>query len=127
MSDGTDNHLLLLDVWGSKKISGKEAEVALDNAYISTNKNMISIGPKEKDDMPTDSNGKKVGTPFNPRGIRLGTPALTTRGFVEEDMKVVGEQIVYVLENPTDTEGAKKVILELCEKYPLYPGLGILQ
>jgi len=130
LSDGTDNHLMLLDVWGSKKVSGKEAELALDKAHIFTNKNMIPIGPKNKDDMPTDSRGKKVGTPFNPRGVRIGTPALTTRGFKEAEMEIIGKLIVKVLDNAKDEgalEDVRKSILELCKKFPLYPELGILK
>jgi len=130
LSDGTDNHLILMDVWGSKKVSGKEAELVLDEAHIFTNKNMVAIGPTDREEMPIDSRGKKVGTPFNPRGIRLGTPALTTRGLVEADMETVGKLIVKVLDNPKDktvVESVKGDILELCKKYPLYPGLGIMK
>jgi len=130
VSDGTDNHLMMLDVWGSKKVSGKEAEIALDKAHIYTNKNMVPIGPKNKEDMPTDSNGKKVGTPFNPRGIRIGTPALTTRGLKESEMEIIGKLIVKVLDNAKD-EGniseVRKDIMKLSKKFPLYPGLGILK
>jgi glycine hydroxymethyltransferase len=127
LSDGTDNHLMLLDVWESDRISGKQAEVALDKAHIFTNKNMI---PNPEGDLPIDSRGKKVGTPFNPRGIRIGTPALTRRGFKEGEMKIIGSLIADVLKSSTDEskiEKVKKQVLELCRRFPLYPGLGILR
>ena len=130
LSDGTDNHLILLDVWGSKKVSGKEAEIALDNAHIFTNKNMISIGPTDREEMPEDSRGKKVGTPFNPRGIRMGTPALTTRGLKEAEMEIIGKLIIKILDNAKDEGNISDVkgqILELCKRFPLYPDLGILK
>ncbi|MFC1704820.1 serine hydroxymethyltransferase [Nanoarchaeota archaeon] len=130
LSDGTDNHLMLLDVWGSKKVSGKEAEVALDKAHLFTNKNMIPIGPTNKDDMPEDSRGKKVGTPFNPRGIRIGTPALTTRGFKEPEMETIGKLMIKVLDdfkNEGVIEDVKKEVKELCKSFLLYPNLGILK
>ncbi|MFA6048523.1 MAG: serine hydroxymethyltransferase [Candidatus Micrarchaeia archaeon] len=127
ISDGTDNHLVIADVWASKKVSGKEAEVALDQAHIFTNKNMV---PTPEGELPLDSHGKKVGTPFNPRGLRLGTPALTTRGFREAELEIVGKMIVKVLDginNPAEISAARNTILGLCEKFPLYPGLGILR
>lgn len=129
LSDGTDNHLMLLDVWGSKKVSGKEAEVALDKAHIFVNKNMIPIGPTDKEEMPSDSRGKKVGTPFNPRGVRIGTPALTTRGFKEGEMEAIGKLIVKVLDDPKEgvINSVRKDVNELVKKFPLYPDLGILK
>ncbi len=128
LSNGTDNHLMLIDVWGSRKISGKQAETALDSAHIFTNKNMIPSF--ETGELPLDSNGKKVGTPFNPRGIRIGTPALTTRGFGEPEMETVGKLMIKVLDNtgnPAAITEARASVLELCKKFPLYPGLGILK
>jgi len=110
ISDGTDNHLMLVDLT-SKDVTGKEAETALDKAGITCNKNMI----------PFDTR-----SPFNPSGIRLGTPAITTRGFKETDMKVIADSINKVVENINSKEVILKVkadILELCSKYPLYPGV----
>lgn len=78
VSGGTDNHLMLVDVFGSKKITGKEAEKVLESVGVSINKNMIPYDPRK---------------PLDPSGIRLGTPALTTRGAREEDMAAVAEII----------------------------------
>ncbi len=78
VSGGTDNHLMLVDVAGSKGITGKEAEKALEKAGISVNKNMIPFDPRK---------------PLDPSGIRLGTPALTTRGCGEADMRTVADLI----------------------------------
>lgn len=110
ISDGTDNHLMLVDLT-NKGVSGKEAETALDEAGITCNKNMI----------PFDSR-----SPFDPSGIRLGTPALTTRGFMEDDMKAVADSINKVISNIKDKSAVQKVkedIKELCGKHPLYPGV----
>jgi glycine hydroxymethyltransferase len=107
VSGGTDNHLVLLNLI-NKKITGKEAEELLDAAGITTNKNTI----------PNDPNGANVTS-----GIRLGTPAMTTRGFKEEEIARVVEAIALILDNPTDSaaaEKAKKIVGELCEAYPLY-------
>jgi len=110
MFGGTDNHLLLIDVT-PLGLSGKEAEQALDKAGITVNKNMI----------PDDTR-----SPFDPSGIRLGTPALTTRGMKETEMELIANYINDVLTNWQDenklTEIRKKVI-ELTEKFPLYPEL----
>ncbi|MFW9928635.1 MAG: serine hydroxymethyltransferase [Candidatus Thorarchaeota archaeon] len=113
VSGGTDNHLVLLDItpYG---LGGKEAEKILDSVHIFSNKNMI----------PFDTR-----TPFDPSGIRLGTPALTTRGLIESDLTFIGELIVKALKNPTDTnvhDRIRKDVNQLCEKYPLYPELQIL-
>ncbi len=78
ISGGTDNHLMLVDVFGSKKITGKEAEKALEKVGISINKNMIPFDPRK---------------PLDPSGVRLGTPALTTRGCGVDDMKTVADFI----------------------------------
>lgn len=107
VSGGTDNHLVLLNLI-NKKITGKEAEELLDAAGITTNKNTI----------PNDPNGANVTS-----GIRLGTPAMTTRGFKEEEIARVVEAIALILDNPADSaaaEKAKKIVGELCEAYPLY-------
>ncbi len=107
VSGGTDNHLMLVDLT-SKKITGKLAQNLLDEVGITANKNTI---PFEKL------------SPFTTSGLRLGSPALTTRGFKEEDMKEVADIIALVLDNPDD-EGARaqarKRVEALCEKYPLY-------
>jgi len=107
----TDNHLLLIDLT-DKDISGKEAQILLDSVGITCNKNMIPDDPRN---------------PMDPSGIRLGTPAMTTRGFVEKDFKLVGDLIAQIINNPGDKEiheRVKKQVAELTEKYPLYPELG---
>ena len=107
VSGGTDNHLMLVDLT-SKNITGKLAQNVLDEVGITANKNTI---PFEKL------------SPFVTSGIRLGSPALTTRGFKEEDMVEVANIIALVLDNPED-EGARKEasqrVAALCAKYPLY-------
>jgi glycine hydroxymethyltransferase len=110
ISGGTDNHLILVDLI-NKEITGKEAEEALDRANITCNKNMIPFDPR---------------TPFNPSGIRLGTPALTTRGMKEEQMKQVGRFIAEVIDNVNDESVYARVkgkVGELCEAFPLYEDL----
>jgi glycine hydroxymethyltransferase len=107
VSGGTDTHLMLVDVF-SKGINGKQAEQALDKAGITVNKNTI----------PFDQN-----PPLTPSGIRIGTPALTTRGMKEGEMDAIGEWIADVLENINDESVQKRVRREveaLCEKFPLY-------
>lgn len=110
VSGGTDNHLILVDV-RNKNLTGKEAEKLLDNIGITCNKNTIPFDPA---------------SPFVTSGIRLGTPAATTRGFQEEDFKEVAAIMGLVLNNPTDfakhAEAAKRVAT-LCAKYPLYTNL----
>lgn len=107
VSGGTDNHLVLVKLV-NKGITGKAAEKLLDEAGITTNKNSI----------PNDPNG-----PFVTSGIRLGTPAMTTRGFKEDDVRKTVEAIALVINNPENEEcknKAKAIVKELCEKYPLY-------
>ncbi|MCL4793963.1 MAG: serine hydroxymethyltransferase [Bryobacteraceae bacterium] len=107
VSGGTDTHLLLLDVF-SKGLRGKEAELALDAAWITANKNAI----------PFDTN-----PPLNPSGIRLGSPAVTTRGFGPEEMKEVGRLIGQVLDAPASDENLAAVrtrVHALTERFPLY-------
>ncbi|MEA0553982.1 serine hydroxymethyltransferase [Lysinibacillus irui] len=107
VSGGTDNHLLLLNV-KSLGLTGKVAEHALDEVGITTNKNTI----------PYDTE-----SPFVTSGIRIGTPAVTSRGFKEEDMKEVGEIIAAVLKNPEDEAvkaEAKERVKALTDKHPLY-------
>ncbi|MFC1741408.1 serine hydroxymethyltransferase [Nanoarchaeota archaeon] len=110
VSGGTDNHLMLIDLTKTG-LGGKEVEKALDEIHVFTNKNMI----------PFDTR-----SPFNPSGIRLGTPALTSRGFKESDMKAVGECIAKVInrfESPEVRPRIKEDILELCSRFPIYEGL----
>jgi glycine hydroxymethyltransferase len=110
VSGGTDNHLMLVDVF-SKGITGKAAEAALGKAEITVNKNAI----------PFDRNPPMVAS-----GIRIGTPAVTTRGMREAEMDQIGELIGRVLANPDDdrTLGAvKQEVLRLCRRFPLYPNL----
>lgn len=107
VSGGTDSHLVLMDVF-AKGVKGKEAEKVLDEAYITVNKNSI----------PFD-----VNPPLNPSGIRLGTPAVTTRGFVEEDLREVGRLIADVVTHAKSEEMIGRVRAQvgaLTAKYPLY-------
>jgi len=107
VSGGTDTHLMLVDVF-SKGIRGKEAEEALDEAYITANKNTI----------PFDTN-----KPFNPSGIRLGSPAVTMRGFGPEEMREVALLIAEVLNDIGSQETRAKVrarVAALTAKFPLY-------
>ena len=107
VSGGTDNHLMLVDLT-SKNITGKEAQALLEDVNITVNKNTI---PFEKL------------SPFVTSGIRIGTPALTTRGFKENDMNEVADIIAMVLNNPNDEEkkvSARERVAALCKKYPLY-------
>jgi glycine hydroxymethyltransferase len=107
VSEGTDNHLILVDL-RSKGLNGKIAEEALDEAGITVNKNMV----------PFDTE-----SPFVTSGIRIGTPALTTRGFKEDEFSKVVNLIDTVLQDP-DSErtlvSVKAQVQELCKKYPLY-------
>ena len=107
VSGGTDTHVMLLDVF-SKGVKGKEAEEALDRARITVNKNAI----------PFD-----VNKPFNPSGIRLGSPAVTTRGFKEAEMREVGALISEVLHNIGSEEviaGVRQKVAALTSRFPLY-------
>lgn len=106
----TENHLLLIDV-ANKNLTGKQAQELLDEVGITCNKNMIPDDPRK---------------PMDPSGIRIGTPAMTTRGFKENDFELVGEFIAETLKNPTDIslhEKIKHSVLELTSKHPLYPEL----
>jgi glycine hydroxymethyltransferase len=108
VSGGTDNHLMLVDVY-SKGITGKVAEAALDKAGITVNKNAI----------PFDQNPPMVAS-----GIRLGTPAVTTRGMRESEMDLIGDLIARALKGPDDEGALGMVRVEverLCRKFPLYP------
>src|SRR5438093_3147911 len=108
ISGGTDTHLMLVDVF-SKGMLGSEAEKALGEAGITVNKNAI----------PFDTN-----PPMKPSGIRIGTPALTTRGMKEGEMRQIGRWISEVLQNRTDAQVLKRIrqqVFELAEGFPLYP------
>ena len=107
VSGGTDNHLMLVDL-RSKNITGKEAQFLLDEIGITANRNTIPFEPL---------------SPFVTSGIRLGTPALTTRGLKEEDIREVADIIADVIENREDSaviEEAKAKVQAICKKFPLY-------
>ncbi len=111
-SDGTDNHLMLVDLRGTG-VTGKELEHLLDEGHITANKNSI----------PNDD-----ASPFNPNGLRIGTPAATTRGMDESAMKVIGECIVDIIRNKeAAVESVKARIAELTARYPLYKDDFILE
>jgi glycine hydroxymethyltransferase len=107
VSGGTDSHMLLIDVF-AKGVKGKEAEKALDEAHITVNKNAI----------PFDTN-----PPLNPSGIRLGSPAVTTRGFGESEMRTVGSLIAHVLNHVQSADAAaeaRRGVAKLTDRFPLY-------
>ena len=107
ISGGTDNHLILVDVYNTFGITGKEAEKLLDKAHITVNKNTI---PNE------------TLSAFKASGIRIGSPAMTTRGLKEKDFELIGEIIYNLLKNPKDEKVLKaetKRVLELTKKYPI--------
>ena len=103
VSGGTDNHLMLVDLSGTD-ISGKDLEKRMDRAHITCNKNTIPNDPR---------------SPFVTSGVRLGTPAVTTRGMVEEDMDVIAEAIALVIESEDNVEKVREMVAELTAKYPL--------
>lgn len=103
VSGGTDNHLILIDL-RNKHITGKELETKLDDVGITVNKNAV----------PFDTEKPSITS-----GIRIGTPAVTTRGFKEDDMKEIAQLINMVVENK-NTEEIKQRVKKLCEKHPLY-------
>jgi glycine hydroxymethyltransferase len=113
VSGGTDNHLMLVDLT-SRDITGKDTEYALERAGLTCNKNAIPNDPR---------------SPFITSGIRLGTPAATSRGFGEEDFRQVGRMIVKIVDTVSGGGDAKveaEVLAEveiLCKKYPIYPGM----
>jgi glycine hydroxymethyltransferase len=107
VSGGTDNHLMLVDLT-DKGVTGKDVEEALDRAGITTNKNGI----------PYDTKGPQVTS-----GVRLGTPAVTTRGMKEEEMRTIARLIAYIIDdvhNEKQIEEVKNEISSLCEQFPLY-------
>ncbi len=113
VSGGTDNHLLLVDLT-DKNITGKEAEAALGKANITVNKNTI----------PFDTR-----SPFVTSGIRVGTPAVTTRGIKEQEAREIAKLIATVLKNIDDNSVIEKVkaeVIEMCGKHPLYPEMAPL-
>ena len=103
VSGDTDNHLMLVDLSGTE-ISGKELEKRLDDAHVTANKNTIPNDPR---------------SPFVTSGVRLGTPAVTTRGMKEDDMDKIAEIIAMVIESEENVEKAKAMVAELTAKYPL--------
>lgn len=107
VSGGTDNHLILIDLI-DKGITGKDAEAALGEAYITTNKNSVPNDPQ---------------SPFVTSGIRIGTPAITTRGFKEQECEQVANWLCDVLDDLQDTsktEAVKQNVLQLCQRFPVY-------
>ncbi len=110
ISGGTDNHIVLVDMFGSKNVTGKEAEHALECVNISINKNMIPYDPRK---------------PMDPSGVRLGTPAVTTRGLKESDMETIAGFIDEALKNKDSESALQKVksqVTEFALKFPV-PGI----
>ncbi len=116
VTNGTDNHLILIDLRPEDLIGkGGPIQTALDEAGITLNKNTVPYEPS---------------SPFNPSGLRLGTPAITSRGMKESEMKVIAEGLAKVIKAKGSSEVTAKVkedILELTKQFPLYPGLSILK
>ena len=111
ISNGTDNHLILVDVKNSSNINGKDAEMLLESINITCNKNMI----------PNDTE-----IPAKTSGIRLGSPAMTSRGLKEEDFKQIGDIIAKALNNKNNIEllnNLKQEVKEITDKYPIYEGV----
>lgn len=109
MFGGTDNHMILADVFKSKGATGKEAEVALDEIGITVNKNMVPDDPR---------------SPMDPSGIRIGVPAATTRGMKEKEIKMIAGWIAEAIENRNDKKVLQKIhqeVKKLCRKFPVYP------
>jgi glycine hydroxymethyltransferase len=111
MFGGTDNHMVLADVFGSKGVTGKEAEVALDKIGITINKNMIPDDPR---------------SPMDPSGVRIGVPAVTTRGMKEKEIKMIAKWIKDAVENHKSEKVLNKIhkeVITLCKKFPIYKNL----
>ncbi len=105
VSGGTDNHLMLVDLQ-NMDVSGKEMQKRLDEVYITVNKNAVPNDPA---------------SPFVTSGIRIGTPAVTTRGLKEEDMKTIAGLIkMAVTDFETKSDEIRRSVNQICEKYPLY-------
>jgi len=110
MFGGTDNHMVMVDVFSSKGVSGKEAEMALDEIGISVNKNMIPDDPR---------------SPVDPSGIRIGVPAITTRGMKEKEIKQISKWINEAIENRNNEKVLQKLhkeVIKMCRKF-LVPGI----
>jgi glycine hydroxymethyltransferase len=103
VTGGTDNHKMLIDM-RNKKMLGKEAAVKLEKANIIVNKNAIPFDPNP---------------PARPSGIRLGTPAVTTRGMKEKEMRLIGEWISDVIEGKRSCQKIKRSVIQLCQKFPI--------
>lgn len=105
VTNGTDNHLLLLDLT-NLDITGKELQNRCDSVYITLNKNAIPNDPR---------------SPFVTSGVRIGTAAITSRGFIEEDMKEVADLIYETVKNyDTKQDEIRSRVVSLCNKYPIY-------
>ncbi len=104
ISGGTDNHLILIDL-RNKNITGKDAEALLDEAGVTVNKNTIPYDPEN---------------PFITSGIRIGTPAVTTRGMKEKDMAIIAEIIATIIEHPHRLQEVQSMVKDLCSQFPLY-------
>ncbi len=116
VTDGTDNHLMLIDL-RPKGLAGKGSQLqrAMDRANITLNKNSVPF---------------QEASPFNPSGLRLGTPAVTTRGMKEDDMRAIARCVARVIDDYKDKavlEKVKQDIIELAKEYPIYPNLGVLE
>jgi glycine hydroxymethyltransferase len=110
VSGGTDNHLMLIDLT-NKNLSGKKVVDALEKAAVTVNKNLIPFDTK---------------SPFVTSGVRVGTPAVTTRGMKEPEMKIIAsfiDKAVNNIENEQELLKIKNEVAELCSKFPLYPEL----
>lgn len=108
MFGGTDNHMVLVDIFGSIGLSGKEAEVTLDKVGITLNKNVIPDDPRP---------------PFDPSGVRIGVPAVTTRGMKEKEIKMIAGWIVDALKNYNNEnklESIHQEVISLCKKFSVY-------
>ena len=105
VSGGTDNHLMLVDLQ-NMNITGKELQNRLDEVYITVNKNAVPNDPA---------------SPFVTSGIRIGTPAVTTRGLKEEDMKIIAKLIkMTITDFDTKADEIRHAVNQICQKYPLY-------
>ncbi len=105
----TENHMVLVDVFSSKNVAGKEAEVVLDKVGITVNKNII----------PDDSR-----PPMDPSGLRIGVPAITTRGMKEKEIRKIAEWINSAIENRNNNKALKQIheeVIKLCKNFPIYP------
>ena len=108
VSGGTDNHLMLIDLRRRGDLSGRDAEAALGRAHITVNKNMVPNDPR---------------SPFVTSGLRIGTPAMTTRGMGESEAVEVGQRICDVLDHPDDATALEQVrdaVISLCRRFPVY-------